>query len=100
MQIVHNDLHKDNIMLRSTDVVIDRYVFGDGQTFEYETYGYEPVIIDFGLAFTGGSKMRMNPLYTWNVGCEQIAMAIDNIVCDFAADAIKEKHRMDASFRR
>lgn len=62
--IVHNDLHSDNVMVRKTDIEIDRYVFADGETFEYETYGYEPVIIDFGMAFSTGRKMKCPIGYT------------------------------------
>lgn len=62
--IIHNDLHARNVMLRRTNVDVDRYIFRDGRILEFKTYGYEPVIIDFGLANSNDSKMTLTTAFT------------------------------------
>src|SRR5580658_529889 len=62
--IVHNDLHRSNIMVRKTLIDIDRYVFDDGEVLEFETHGFEPVIIDFGLANSNSPTMNLTTAFT------------------------------------
>lgn len=57
--VFHNDLHANNILVEKTNCDVQAYVFGDGDEFSFRTYGLNPVIIDFGLAFIASSK-RMN----------------------------------------
>lgn len=55
--IVHHDLHGRNVLLKDTDVDVNRYIFPDGQVLEYKTYGMEPVLIDYGQSFDGTSRI-------------------------------------------
>lgn len=56
--ITHYDLHSDNVMMDHTDHDVHVYLFGDGETFAYETFGWCPVIIDLGMAYLPNSPLR------------------------------------------
>jgi hypothetical protein len=55
--IVHHDLHCNNVLLKDTDVDVNRYTFPDGQVLEFRTYGMEPVLIDYGQSFDKTSRI-------------------------------------------
>lgn len=55
--IVHHDLHGNNVLLKDTDVDVNRFTFPDGQNLEFRTYGMEPVLIDYGQSFDTSSRM-------------------------------------------
>ena len=46
--IVHNDLHSSNVLIQRTDV--RNLIFNFEKTYKFKTYGYIPIIIDFGYA--------------------------------------------------
>ena len=48
----HYDMHPDNILFKSTPYEYHEYVFEDHTSHFIRTYGIEPVIIDFGHAYT------------------------------------------------
>lgn len=52
--IVHNDLHTSNVMITKTSKESLTFRFGDDKSFTIKTYGYSPVIIDFGYAHIEG----------------------------------------------
>lgn len=55
--ITHYDLHTGNIILRETKYDFNSYTFPDGEVLSFKTYGYEPVIIDYGQAYDGTTRM-------------------------------------------
>lgn len=57
--ISHNDLHSSNVMVKNTEVDVQGYIFPDGEEMAAPTFGWSPVIIDFGLAFSGHSSRKM-----------------------------------------
>jgi hypothetical protein len=74
LDITHNDLHGRNVMVRQvTDCNVAAYVFDRAtspgvltmETFEFETFGVEPVLIDFGLAFAGINAQTMKTPITF-----------------------------------
>lgn len=48
--IVHNDLHTSNVMIINTDLPYISFSFSE-KIYKYNTYGYYPIIIDFGYAY-------------------------------------------------
>lgn len=46
LDFLHNDLNGVNIMIRKTNDISQKYKIGK-KLYEIETYGYEPIIIDF-----------------------------------------------------
>lgn len=54
--IVHNDLHASNIMVVKTEKESLTFVFDD-KPYTFKTYGYFPMIIDFGYAHIEGNIM-------------------------------------------
>jgi hypothetical protein len=80
--IVHNDLHGNNIMVNETLDDVDVYIFPDGEEFAFETFGLNPVIIDFGFSFPGIlSKKMLTPaaFYKYNIIAHVPNMIIDSI---------------------
>jgi len=76
--VVHNDLHTSNILIVKTEQEMVEFEF-DGTKYKYKTFGYLPVIIDFGYSFVSGEKMLAPPF------CMDIGYATDEP--DFLADA-------------
>lgn len=57
----HYDLHSNNILIRKCDPnTVFKYII-DGKTYVVPTYGYYPVIIDFG--FSHSSSLEQHPIY-------------------------------------
>ena len=54
--IVHNDLHTSNVMITHTEKNEAIFDFGE-KKYKFKTYGYLPVIIDFGFAHIEGRVM-------------------------------------------
>lgn len=48
--IVHNDLHASNVMIITTNLPYISFSFSE-KIYKYNTYGYYPIIIDFGYAY-------------------------------------------------
>jgi hypothetical protein len=65
--IVHNDLHQNNVIITSTSYDIEAYIFPDGEEYAFETFGKYPVIIDMDMAFTGPPTMLIST-YTYRYG--------------------------------
>lgn len=59
LDVSHNDLHMNNIIVRDSDADVQAYIFRDGEEFAAKTYGMSPVVIDFGLAFPGKTCKTM-----------------------------------------
>ena len=66
LNISHNDLHRENVIVRQTDVDIQAYIYPDGEELAGLTYGMSPVIIDFGLASsdTAFETMQTEVMFT------------------------------------
>ena len=54
--IVHNDLHVSNVMVKTTGTKSITFKF-DEKTYTFATFGYFPVIIDFGYAYLPGNSI-------------------------------------------
>lgn len=59
--IVHNDLHTSNVLITPTDAAVIEYKFAN-KIYKYRTYGFFPVIIDFGYAYVQGERVLAPPL--------------------------------------
>jgi hypothetical protein len=57
---VHYDLHTQNILIRKVTCDVCLYILPDGTSFVIPSYGYDPIIIDFG--FGRCSDMEGNQL--------------------------------------
>lgn len=81
-QFTHYDLHSDNIILKKcdTDKVV-LYVLNETTAFAIPTFGYIPVIIDFGFSFI--DKLNNNFL-TSSLGHTEIGFTSDRF--DWVAD--------------
>jgi hypothetical protein len=64
--IVHNDLHTSNVLVVKTELEYVQFDF-DGNTYKYKTYGFLPIIIDFGYAYVKGEKM-LAPMFCADIG--------------------------------
>lgn len=62
--VVHNDLHTSNVLIKKTDAEYIEYKFPNNKSFRYKTFGYFPVIIDFGYAFVEGNKIQASLMCT------------------------------------
>lgn len=56
--ITHDDLHPGNVLVRETKQDIAIYTY-KGRHHVFKTYGYEPVIIDFGMAYVPETKTML-----------------------------------------
>lgn len=61
--IIHNDLHTSNVLIKKTDAEFVEYKF-QNKVYRYKTFGYFPVIIDFGYAFVAGDKIQASLMCT------------------------------------
>lgn len=89
--IVHNDLHTSNIIVVKTEKETISYQFPDGRLYEYRTFGYMPIIIDFGYAFVEGSKM-LAPSFCMDIGystSEQDCLADSRILLSKVTELFK-----------
>lgn len=59
----HNDLHTDNIMVRKTNDMTHEYIIEE-KPYTVKTFGFEPVIIDFGCSFMPGEPMLGSLLFS------------------------------------
>lgn len=55
--IVHNDMHTSNVMITNTSKESFTFRFDDNKSYTIKTYGYMPVIIDFGYAHIEGELL-------------------------------------------
>lgn len=60
----HNDLHTSNVLIRRTDYDIHVYKFDEAKIFAFKTYGFCPVVIDFGYSCVPGTRMMAPPHFT------------------------------------
>lgn len=61
-KLTHYDLHSNNVMIKKCDLnSCFLYKLDEENVFLVPTYGYYPVIIDFGFSYIG--DMEKNPLY-------------------------------------
>ncbi len=52
VKFTHYDLHSNNVMMKKCDEnTFVLYTFSDGNSFLFPTYGYYPVIIDYGFSY-------------------------------------------------
>jgi tRNA A-37 threonylcarbamoyl transferase component Bud32 len=90
--IVHNDLHTSNVIITKTEYDAHVYAFPDGTRIELETYGYCPVIIDFGYAYAENCKM-LAPLSFSDIGYStftQDALADARILLSRVANGMRK----------
>lgn len=68
--IIHNDLHTSNVMLAKTDRVSFEFTIegASDRHFSFKSYGYCPVIIDFGSAYIPGNEILAS-LQNTDLGC-------------------------------
>lgn len=61
-QLVHYDLHSNNILMTRTDPgLLHYYIMEDGSSYLVPTYGFHPTIIDYGFSYSEG--LNGHPLY-------------------------------------
>lgn len=65
--IIHNDLHCSNVMLVKTDKEVFHFEI-DGKQFSFKSYGYCPVIIDFGTCYMEGPE-TLGGMANTDIGC-------------------------------
>jgi hypothetical protein len=64
----HYDLHSENILLKMCDPrIVNVYIFGD-KIYPVPTYGFCPMIIDFGVSYTQACKKLYGSLQHTNYG--------------------------------
>jgi hypothetical protein len=94
----HYDMHLSNIILKRTDDKVLYYNFKDGSSIEIPTFGFIPVIVDFGLSYSQNilNKNMGACLNFTNVGCLSIQKNkvsdlrfFMNIISNFMDDDIK-----------
>ena len=62
-QFTHYDLHSCNVLMKECDPnTVNVYVLDDENQFSVPTYGYCPVIIDFGFSYSG--ILKGGPIYS------------------------------------
>lgn len=69
--VVHNDLHSSNVIVVKTDEPMATFDFDDGRSYRIDTFGYRPVVIDFGFAACPGSR------YTAPMCCSDIGYTVE-----------------------
>jgi hypothetical protein len=62
VSLTHYDLHSNNILITETDPnTLHYYIMEDGRSYIVPTYGFKPIVIDFGFSYSKG--MEGKPLY-------------------------------------
>ena len=67
LKFTHYDLHPGNVIVKKTSTKQMNYVV-NGKTYTVNTYGYLPVIIDFGLSYTSDLIYKYSPLFHTDIG--------------------------------
>lgn len=63
VKFVHNDLHVENILIKRCDPeLVIRYKISNSLIFDIPTYGYYPIIIDYGYAYI--QNLDLHPFYS------------------------------------
>lgn len=98
--IVHNDLHSSNVLITRTSKDFFEFNF-PSTTFSFKTYGFCPVIIDFGNAFVPDEKM-MSPTINSSIGYftgDQDCLADCRILLNDVCDLMRRKWVSDFTKR-
>ena len=62
VKLTHYDLHSNNILIQEIDPnVVFAYIMENGDTYVVPSYGFMPIIIDFGFSYSEGLEGK--PLY-------------------------------------
>ncbi len=62
VQLTHYDLHSNNVLITEIDPnIVFAYIMENGDTYVVPSYGFMPIVIDFGFSYSKGMEGR--PLY-------------------------------------
>lgn len=94
--IVHNDLHTSNVLIVRTELECVQFDFHN-DTYKYKTYGFLPVIIDFGYAYVKGEKM-LAPTFCADIGYfmdEEDLLSDARILCSKIRNSLLKYRRKE-----
>lgn len=105
ISFTHYDLHKNNVLITTTNADVHVYIFPDDNVYTVETEGLCPVIIDYGYSYAKATPTLQHSTYFNSIGytvCEYDTMVdCRTLLCSVTAgSANKLTKKVQALFSR